>query len=113
MHTVYISQHCPVCARFVEGVRSSPRASKEIRMVDVDHVDEGTRKRLTVVPTLQTSNGKTLAGSEAFTFLKEYEQDVELDSYEFGSSDLMFSDFTSWDGMPQTVGNFERFEPLP
>jgi hypothetical protein len=112
-HIAYISSHCPNCARFVDAVRTSPKATKEVRLVDVDAVSAAVRSSLSVVPTVHTAGGKMLAGSQAFEFLKLYESDSELGVYEIGAGSLVFSDFASGDGKPQSVGFFEAFEPLP
>lgn len=112
-HIAYISSHCPNCARFVDAVKTSPKATKEVRLVDVDAVPPAVRNSLTVVPTVRTTGGKVMAGSDAFNFLKAYESDSDLGVYEIGADSLVFSDFASGDGTPQTVGFFQSFEPLP
>lgn len=113
MHTAFVSQHCPNCRRFVDAVHTSPKATKEVRLVDVDTISPADRSRLSVVPTVVTASGKQLLGSEAFTFLKAYESDSQLGAYEIGSGELVFSDYEKDDGMPQTTGFFDTFEPLP
>lgn len=113
VHIAYVSKQCPNCARFMDAVRMSPKATKEVRLVDVDAVSPATRSTLSVVPTVVTASGKQLAGSDAFSFLKAYEGDTELGVYEIGSGDLVFSDYATGDGKPQSVGFFESFEPLP
>lgn len=113
VHTAYVSKHCPNCARFVDAVHTSPKATKEVRLVDVDGVSSAVRNQLSVVPTVVTAGGKQLTGSDAFSFLKAYEADSELGVYEIGHGDLVFSDYASGDGKPQTIGFFDSFEPLP
>ncbi len=113
VHTAYVSQHCPNCTRFVDAVHTSPKATKEIRLVDVDAVSPAVRSQLSVVPTVVTAAGKQLTGSDAFSFLKAYESDSQLGVYEINTGDLVFSDYASGDGKPQTIGFFEAFEPLP
>ena len=112
-HIAYISQHCPNCTRFVDAIHLSARAKKEVQLVEIDTLSAAARSQLRVVPTVQTANGKVLTGSDAFTFLKEYESDSELGVYEAGSASLVFSDYDRADGVAQTIGFFDSFEPLP
>jgi hypothetical protein len=112
-HVAFISSHCPNCTRFVDAIRLSERAQKEVNIVDIDTLSASARSQLRVVPTVTTVDGKTVTGSEAFTFLKEYESDSQLGAYEIGSSALVFSDYTRNDGIAETVGFFDSFEPLP
>lgn len=112
-HIAFISQHCPNCRRFVEAIRLSERAQTEVRLVDIDTLSAAARSQLRVVPTVQTVSGRTVSGSEAFEFLKEYESDSHIGAYEIGSAPLVFSDYDRDDGVAQTVGFFDSFEPLP
>lgn len=113
VHTAYVSKHCPNCMRFSDAVHTSPKATKEVRLVDVDAVSPAVRSSLNAVPTVVTAGGKRLTGSDAFSFLKVYESDSQLGVYEINPGAMVFSDYTSGDGKPQTVGFFESFEPLP
>lgn len=112
-HIAFISQHCPNCRRFVDAINLSERAKKEVRLVDIDTLSAAGRSQLRVVPTVQTAGGKTVTGADAFTFLKQYESDSQLGAYEIGGAALVFSDYDRDDGVAQTVGFFESFEPLP
>ena len=111
--TAYVSEHCLNCTRLISIVRSSKLASREVRIVDVDTLPASARAKLTAVPTIQTPNNTTVVGSEAFNFLKKYESDVELGSWDIASGSLLFSDYITGDGIPQSMGTYDTFEPLP
>lgn len=112
-HVAFISRHCPNCTRFMEAIQLSERAISEIKVVDIDTISAAARSQLRAVPTVTMVDGKTVIGSEAFTFLKDYESDSHLGAYEIGSASLVFSDYTRNDGVAQTVGFYDSFEPLP
>lgn len=111
-YTAYVSQHCPNCRRFVESVRASPSAKKDIRVVDIDTLSQSQRDYLQVVPTVQTPEGRALTGSAAFELLKGYESDMELEPWSSGGGGVVFSDFASGDGIPHHVQFWEEFTPL-
>lgn len=111
-YIVYVSQHCPNCRRFVESVRASPSASKDIRIVDIDTLTSSQRNCLQAVPTVQTPEGRLLTGSTAFEVLKEYEADTELEPWSSASGGVVFSDFESGDGIARQVKFWEDFTPL-
>jgi len=114
--TAYVSTHCPNCTRLVDIVRSSKLATAEVRVVDIDTLADDVRNKLAAVPTIQTPNTTLVVGSEAFTYLQKYEGDRELDGHclwGIGVGGVMFSDYERGDGIPQTVGAFHAFEPLP
>lgn len=113
-YTAYISNHCPNCRRFMESVQASKSAQAQVRLVDIDTLTASQRDLLSVVPTVQSTDGNVYTGSKAFELLKAYEGDIELQSWVSGGSGsaLVFSDFASGDGVPKKMGFYEEFTPI-
>lgn len=109
-YTAYISSQCPNCNRFVESVRASPQAQKDIRLVDIDTLQAPQRNKLTAVPTVQTAEGKMFVGSKAFDLLKKYEGDIELHPW-MPEGSLVFSEVAGGDGGAKQISFWGDFTP--
>jgi hypothetical protein len=89
-----------------------PSLSQNIQMIDIDKHPEYA-KYISAVPSLQLSDGQVLIGSKAFDFIKQYDCEVELQTFSFaGSTGLPYSDVetdgNSWD-FPRA---YSEFSPL-
>lgn len=73
---VYFSESCASCARFLELTRMVPRL-RDIALVSIHTLDPRSLQSLTVVPTVY-DNGRLHAGSDAYAWLKNFDDEVEL-----------------------------------
>jgi hypothetical protein len=83
--------------------------------VNVDTLTTDQRSRVAAVPLLVLQNGAALSGSQAFEWLKQFESDVELDSYDVlqgASGSLGFASVDDTDGMLTYSTNFSAFEKI-
>lgn len=116
-HLVVYSPQCPNCARFLDALSRLP-VSAQVRLVDVTTLSPAQTSGLTAVPALMTG-GRTLYGTKAFEWLKNFEQEAPLESYDgpgYGtaaSGSLAFSDVTSSMGYASYCTGFSQFEPVP
>lgn len=96
----YVSPHCPACVRLVDMLKG---VDTKVRVVDVATLTEANRQALEVVPTiLDAEDRRAYRGEEAFQFVARMDQPltgVQL----LGGKELVFSDFETFDGTPQTV----------
>jgi glutaredoxin len=91
--TVYWSPQCPNCVRFL---KSAERLGVTCNAIDVS----ATRvSGLSAVPTVVTSNGETRVGTDAFEWLRGFEQSMPLTSYAMvmgeGAGGLTYTDLES------------------
>lgn len=107
--TLVYSPQCTNCARFIDALRRTPAASS-VAMVDVAQLTPQQLSSVTAVPALITAEGQTLYGTKAFEWLKQYEADVQLESFN-GNGTLPFSDIGSM-GYATYATDFSAFEPV-
>ena len=103
--TVYYSQRCPNCMRFLDGLKRSV-ARSGVRTVNVD---ESPSSGVQYVPTVVLTSGQMLVGTKAFEWLREHESDAELEPFSLACSrGLAYSDIDSA-GHAQYAQAFSRF----
>lgn len=85
---------CPNCARFVDGLRRT-EAQNTVALVDVDTLRPDQRASLVAVPALITG-GSVLYGTAAFEWLRKFDSQVELETFEGGGHGGSLA-FSSWD----------------
>lgn len=84
MDTVaYVSSQCINSRRFLDTLASLPHA--KVRVIDIDVTPPPPG--LEYVPTVISSEGNVLVGSQAFEFLKQLHNDISLASYLDGLND--------------------------
>ncbi len=110
MHTLVYADQCPNCVRFIDAL-SRTSAATQVALVDVSRMSKAQREQVTAVPALIVDNGTTLYGTKAFEWLKQFEADVELESF-VGNGSLPFSDVNSVQGYATYAEAFSTFEPV-
>lgn len=110
-YTLVYAPQCPNCMRFI-GALDRTSMKDRVARVDVNALPPHHRRAITAVPTLITSSGASLVGTKAFEWLKEYEQDMELESY-CSARGLPFSDMASDQGLASFTLPYSAFEPVP
>lgn len=111
MHTLVYAEQCPNCIRFIDAL-SRTSASSQVALVDVSRLSPQQREHVSAVPALIVDGGTTLYGTKAFEWLKQFEADVELESFG-GNGSLPFSDVNSVQGYATYAQAFSAFEPVP
>lgn len=91
-HQLLYAPQCPNCMRFVGALDRTP-ARGTVAKVDVNSLSPEQCRHVTAVPTLVLNTGTVLVGTQAFDWLKQFEGQLELDSYTPGRGSLPFSDF--------------------
>ena len=107
MHYLYYAPQCPNCTRFISALDNTP-AARLVTKVDVYSLPLQHRNQITAVPTLVLSNGVALVGAQVFSWLKEYEQNVEPASY-CGGSGLPFSNVDDAQGLLEFSTPYSSF----
>jgi len=97
--------------RFLGALDRTP-AKGMVRRVDVNTLHLEQRKHITAVPTLVLSSGAMLVGTQAFEWLKEYEGQVEVDSFTPGRG-LPFSNVEDDTATLFFSTPYSAFEPVP
>jgi hypothetical protein len=95
--------------RFLDALRRTSVAGA-VALVDVTQLTEQQRSSVKAVPTLYTE-GVAVVGTKAFEWLKQYEADVDLESFS-GNGSLAFSEVSSM-GYAAYSDDFGPFEPVP
>jgi hypothetical protein len=109
MATVYYSDRCSNCKRFLDGVKRSPALGQSVQMVDVDVTPV---QNLEYVPTVVMESGAMYVGTQAFEWLKQYGGYDDLEAYSAaGACGLGFSEFNG-DGCIKFLEPFSQFTPL-
>lgn len=95
MSIAYISYNCPNCMRFIESLDRIPSLRGQVKLVDVSDVSQlPPNHSITAVPTLVV-HGKAMVGKEAFDYLAQFNNEVELESVSLGTGTLAFGDFSA------------------
>lgn len=117
MNTIYYSPSCPNCVRLLSALGEIPSLAKTFRHVDVAQAGPAVRASLTHIPTIVTSQGLKLVGSQCFEFVAKYQPMKELDSLPasgFASGSTLFSSLDDFGSsaatgtMYCTIDEFER-----
>ena len=102
---VWVSSRCMSCAKAMRLVAALPEAARAVtQVVDVDalHPEQLRQVPVTAVPTIQTPDGRSYVGTEAFKFLDGLTAGAaEIAPFSFaagGSRALAFSEIESPDG---------------
>ena len=105
MATIYYSDRCTNCTRFLEGVKQSSQLKAAAHLVNVD---------VSPVQNLQyvLDTGAMYVGTKAFEWLKQFGyDDAVLEPYSSSSCGTGFSEFNG-DGGIQFIEPFSKFAPL-
>jgi hypothetical protein len=103
-HVLFYSTRCLNCKRFMESMNRTP-AANIVQCVDIDRVPPASLGDLQAVPTLVSRDtGVARVGQAAFEWLKAYEHDLPLETFQ-GGGGLSFSEFgrdgaAKFTGMP-------------
>lgn len=110
-HTLIYAPQCPNCVRLIGALdRTSMR--NQVARVDVNTLSEAQMRSITAVPTIITPSGARLVGTRAFEWLKEFEGDMELDSYSCARG-LAYSDVSSDQALATFAQPYSPFSPVP
>jgi predicted restriction endonuclease len=106
MATVYYSDRCANCKRFMDGVKRCPALSQSVQTVNID---VSPVQNLQYVPTVVLASGAMYVGTQAFEWLKKYGGNVDatLEPYS-ACGGLEFSEFGG-DGCIQFLQPFTNF----
>ena len=107
--TLVYSQQCPNCVRFIDALQRTSMAG-QVAMVEVSQLGREQLAAVAAVPALVTAEGQTLYGTKAFEWLKQYESDVELESFYGLGAGLAFSEVGGM-GYATYAEGFGQFQP--
>ena len=107
--TLVYSPQCPNCMRFLDALKRTP-AARDVVVVDLHTLGRDELSRLAAVPALVMPDGTVVYGTKAFEWLKQFEADMELDSFVAGRGSLAFSDLGSAQGYATYAESFSPFE---
>lgn len=110
-HQLIYAPQCPNCMRFLGALNRTPMKNSVAR-IDVNTLPPQQRQHVSAVPMLILSGGITLVGTKAFEWLKDYERDVEVDSF-CGGQGLAFSEIGDECGPASFSTPYSAFEPVP
>ena len=113
VHRLIYAAQCPNCTRFLGALERTPVASR-VQRIDVATLSPEQRRAVPAVPMLVLDNGTSLVGSQAFQWLKQYEGEVELDTYEGARGcrgGLGFSDVSMDAGLISYAQTYSAFGP--
>jgi hypothetical protein len=115
MATVYYSDRCANCKRFLTGVQRSSSLRDTVQLVNVDVTPV---QNLQYVPTVVLhDSGAMYVGTVAFEWLKQHGANVEddlppdLEAYSSSACGLGFSEFNG-DGCIKFHEPFSSFSPV-
>lgn len=109
MYIAYVSQQCPNCTRFIKIIQ-------RLRMENVSFVNidaQAPRHPIRSVPSIVTDQGDVKEGTEAFTWLQQFEETLPLEAYATvlgaGDGGLTYTDLESDETIDTTP--FTSFHP--
>lgn len=111
MHQLVYASQCPNCMRFIGALERTP-ARDAVNKIDANSLTPDQRRHISAVPTLVLDTGVTLVGTQAFEWLKQYERDVDVESFSTGRG-LAFSDIESDQAFASFAVPYSQFEPVP
>lgn len=88
---LYYSQNCSSCARLMSIIQRIASLRNKVEYQDIHTVPPSQRSSLQYVPTVVDDNGQQHVGYKAFDFMKQYEQEIELQSAPLSFGTLTFS----------------------
>lgn len=107
---IYASQ-CPNCMRFIGALDRTP-AKSTVSKVDINSLSLEQRKHVTAVPMLILGSGGVLVGTKAFEWLKQYDGEMEVESY-CGGRGLPYSNVQDDTWTMNFSTPYSAFEPVP
>ena len=109
MYTLIYAPQCPNCTRFLGALKRTP-IFPYVNIVDVNSLSRDQLAHVSAVPTLITENG-SLVGTQAFQWLKQFEQDLEPECFN-GGTGLAFSHVEDNMAPAQFSTSYSTFEPV-
>lgn len=101
MVVVYVSSRCPNCARLLESLRQIA-SLQSARIVDIDVTPVSG---IEYVPTV-VDGSSTMTGKEAFTWLQQYQGEVDLQPVDLGFGGLSYGVINSQNEVGYANGAF-------
>lgn len=86
MIVIYYSPRCQNSVRLLGAVRRIP-SLQGARLVNVD---DSPVSGVTHVPTLVDEHGTLHVGGDAFTFIKRYDDEIEIEAMQLGGGGLAY-----------------------
>lgn len=83
---IYISHRCSNCVRLLNTIKRIP-SLQAARIIDIDR---GPVQGIEHVPTLVDQRGRRHVGGKAFEFLKQYEDEIDIQPLQLGSGSLPY-----------------------
>ena len=111
MHQLVYAAQCPNCMRFIGALDRTPMKDA-VAKIDVNSLTPDQCRHVSAVPMLVLDTGGTLVGTQAFEWLKQYERDVDVESFSTGRG-LPFSDIESDQAFASFAMPYSQFEPVP
>ena len=111
-HSLYYSNQCPNCKRFIE-ILNRTSAMQSVQLLDIDTMPPAARDRILAVPTLQLSTGTIHTGSKAFEWLRQFQQEMELENVDIGTSNGLSFASIEGEGYVQHLDSWSAFEVPP
>lgn len=111
LHRLFYAAQCPNCMRFIGALDRTP-AARSVARVDVNTLTPDQRAQVTAVPMLVLNTGTVVVGTKAFEWLKQYEGQMEVESYSLGRG-LAFSDYHDDQFTMSWSTPYSDFEPVP
>lgn len=110
-HRLVYAPQCPNCMRFLGALDRTPMRDAVAR-VDWNTLTADQRRQVPAVPMLILNTGGVLTGTKAFEWLRQYEGDVELESF-CGGRGLAFSEVEDEGCTMAWSTPYSAFEPVP
>lgn len=106
---VYYSQNCANSQRLLSILGRIPSLQRRVQMKDVHSLSPSERAGLQYVPTIVDDQGRQHVGSKAFEFMKQFDEEMELESAPPSFGRLAFSDLEGF-GESQYTTAFGDFD---
>lgn len=110
-HQLVYSSQCPNCMRFIGALDRTPAKASVVK-TDVNSLPLDQRRHVSAVPMLILSSGGVLVGTKAFEWLKQYDGQMEVESYA-GGRGLPYSNVEDDSWSMNFSTNYSAFEPVP
>lgn len=102
MIVIYFSPRCSNSIRFLGAVRRVP-SLQTARFVNVD---DSPVSFVTRVPTLVDDSGTMHIGSDAFSFMKRFDDEIEIDAIQMGGGGLTYGSIEPGDDATSSYMQF-------
>lgn len=111
-HQLFYAPQCPSCTRFIGALDRTP-AKHAVARHDVNFMSLEQRKHIPAVPMLVTNQGSVHVGQHAFEWLKQFDSQVELETFCPMGGGLPFSDVSDSHALLTQATPYGAFEPVP